>query len=152
MLWEPCVWLAAPEKNKNSPLFPHQSPVGNPVSCTLLRNRVFIQTNAYHLCTFPNTWSDSKPNRLMRKKKRPALNKQHLFSRAQGKQFSLAEFHGKAKTIRAQTYWYLYWIQCKELPCVPLCATNLNDLYSLQHDHSRAKQNGTINSKTQPVQ
>lgn len=30
-------------------------------------------------------------------KKRSALNKYHLFSIVQGKQFSLAEFHGKAK-------------------------------------------------------
>ena len=74
----------------------------------ILSKRVLFQTNTHHLCAFPNTWSESKPNRLTKSGEMfPKQNrrKDQLwtntidFSMVGGKESSLAGIHGKAKFI-----------------------------------------------------
>lgn len=150
----------------------------------ILSKRVLFQTNIHHLCAFPNTWSESKPNRLTKsgeifpkqnRRKDQLWTKTIDFSMVWGKESSLAGIHGKAKFIwLSANIEYLYWIQCKEFPCVLLGATNFWMIYFLSsriilEQNKRWSttvhcdkcngwkalvikiQNGTINSKTQPL-
>lgn len=60
-----CVAVCSREKQKYA-LFPSPISISPYQLIYVLRNRVLCNTNARHLCVFPNTWNDSKSSRLMR--------------------------------------------------------------------------------------
>lgn len=129
-LWDSSVWLSAPDKTRNILPFPHQSPGGPPISCTFLKDRALVQTNAYPLSAFPNTKSDSKSNRLMRNREMFHNEKTSfeqvpfiLYSTRQAIFFGWVPGQGKVHPC-ANVLIIPVLNPRQRTTCAPLCATN----------------------------